>query len=81
MVYNKDKNGELKSYFDVSDENSFCDLLNFISEKIEIMEKERNDFNEFNDSYDSNETSEKEEEEEKHRNKKDPNCPCYCCCF
>ena len=45
------------------------------------MEKEKNDYNEFNESYDSNITIWREEEEEKHRNKKDPNCPCYCCCF
>ena len=37
LAYNKDKNGELKSYFDVSDENSLCDLRNFISETIKTI--------------------------------------------
>ena len=50
----------MKSYFDVSDENSLCNLLNFFPEAIEIMEKDKKDFNEFNESYDSNITIWKE---------------------
>ncbi len=65
LVYNKGKNGELKSYFDVSDENSFRDLRNLIFETIKIIEHsiERN-----------------EKLERMYRTIKNPFCP-WCICY
>ena len=65
LVYNKGKNGELKSYFDVSDENSFRDLRNLIFETIKIIEHsiERN-----------------EKLERMYRTVKNPFCP-WCICY